>query len=125
MNQSQSKARRRGGMLLAASLAAAILLAMDGPAAAATASAAANASPAATAPAPSPAPGEAAGRIDVNAASAAELEALPGIGAAKAQAIIAERDKKPFASVDDLARVKGIGERTVEDLRGRVMVGSR
>lgn len=125
MNESQSKVRRCGGMLLAASLAAAILLATDGPADAATAAAAATASPAATAPAPSPAPGEAAGRIDVNAASAAELEALPGIGAAKAQAIIAERDKKPFASVDDLARVKGIGERTVEDLRGRVMVGSR
>ena len=125
MNESQSKVRRRGGLLLAASLVAAFLLAMNGPADAATAAAAATASPAATAPAPSPAPGDAAGRIDVNAASAAELEALPGIGAAKAQAIIAERDKKPFASVDDLARVKGIGERTVEDLRGRVMVGSR
>jgi len=66
---------------------------------------------------------EAASKVDVNSASADELASLPGIGASKAAAIIAEREKKPFASVDDLERVRGIGERTVEDLRGKVSVG--
>ena len=70
-----------------------------------------------------PAAAEVAGRIDVNSASAAELASLPGIGASKASAIMAEREKKPFASVDDLERVRGIGARTVEDLRGKVSVG--
>ena len=66
-----------------------------------------------------------AGKVDINSASAAELAGLPGIGASKAAAIIAEREKKPFASVDDLERVRGIGERTVEDLRSKVAVGGR
>jgi competence protein ComEA len=64
-----------------------------------------------------------AGKVDVNSASAAELAELPGIGQSKAAAIIAEREKKPFASVDDLERVRGIGARTVEDLRSKVSVG--
>lgn len=66
-----------------------------------------------------------AGKVDINTASAAELTGLPGIGPSKAAAIIAEREKKPFASVDDLERVSGIGERTVEDLRSKVAVGGR
>lgn len=74
--------------------------------------------------APAPA-AEAGGKIDVNSASAAELASLPGIGASKAAAIIAEREKKPFGSVDDLERVRGIGARTVEDLRAKVSVGGR
>ena len=68
---------------------------------------------------------EASGKVDVNTASAAELASLPGIGASKAAAIIAEREKKPFATVDDLERVRGIGARTVDDLRGKVSVSSR
>ena len=64
-----------------------------------------------------------AGKVDVNSASAAELAELPGIGQSKAAAIIAEREKKPFSSVDDLERVRGIGARTVEDLRSKVSVG--
>lgn len=61
----------------------------------------------------------------MNSASAAELASLPGIGDSKAAAIIAEREKKPFASVDDLERVRGIGARTVEDLRSKVSAGAR
>lgn len=80
---------------------------------------------AATGAAPSVAASESAGKVDVNSASAAELASLPGIGDSKAAAIIAEREKKPFASVDDLERVRGIGARTVEDLRSKVSVGSR
>lgn len=59
--------------------------------------------------------------IDINQASVEALTQLPGIGAVKAQAIIEDRDANgPFASVDDLTRVKGIGEGTVKDLDDRV-----
>lgn len=52
--------------------------------------------------------------INVNTATAAELESLPAIGPAKAQAIIANR---PYATVDDLDRVPGIGPATLEQIR--------
>src|SRR4051812_22396723 len=47
--------------------------------------------------------------IDLNTATAADLDRLPGIGPVLAARIVAERDKKPFAKVDDLRRVSGIG----------------
>src|SRR5690606_15101474 len=54
------------------------------------------------------------GRIDINLAGARELELLPGIGPALAERIVAERERNgPFASVDDLRRVSGMGERLV------------
>lgn len=52
-------------------------------------------------------------RISINTASARELEQLPRIGPKMAERIIAER---PFNSVNDLLRVKGIGEKTLEQL---------
>ncbi|MBS3886317.1 MAG: ComEA family DNA-binding protein [Dethiobacter sp.] len=58
------------------------------------------------------------GRININHATAAELEELPGIGPARADAIVREREKNgPFRQVEDLARVSGIGSKTVEALR--------
>jgi competence protein ComEA len=61
---------------------------------------------------------KAARLIDVNRASAAELDLLPRIGPTLAQRIIATRESEgSFASLDDLQRVKGIGPRTVERLR--------
>lgn len=60
--------------------------------------------------APSSAEPAAVGPIDVNRATAEQLETLPGVGPATAAAIIAERERNgPFVSVDDLERVPGIG----------------
>lgn len=66
----------------------------------------------------------ATGLLDLNQASAAELEALPGIGPKLSAAIVDDRAQNgPFHSVDDLGRVKGVGDATVEHLRGLVTVG--
>ncbi len=56
--------------------------------------------------------------ININTASAAELELLPQIGPTLANRIVAERDANgPFASLEDIERVRGIGPRTVEKIR--------
>ncbi|MFC3606723.1 ComEA family DNA-binding protein [Stutzerimonas tarimensis] len=62
--------------------------------------------------------------INLNTADAATLsQALTGIGAAKAEAIVAHRDANgPFTSVDDLLEVKGIGSSTLEKNRARLTV---
>ena len=68
--------------------------------------------------------GFAAALVDLNSATAAELDALKGVGAAKAKAIIDYRDKNgPFKSVDELAKVKGFGAKTVDKLRPELTVG--
>jgi len=62
--------------------------------------------------------------VDLNAATQSELEAVKGIGPAKAKAIIEHREKKgAFRSVDDLAKVKGFGAASVAKLKGEVSVG--
>lgn len=61
-------------------------------------------------------------RLDVNRATAAELNALPGLGPALAERIAADRAAAgPFASVDDLARVPGIGPAKIERVRPLVV----
>jgi competence protein ComEA len=54
------------------------------------------------------------GAVDINTASKKELSGLNGIGAKKAEAIIAYRDANCFKNVKELAKVKGIGNKTVE-----------
>ena len=60
--------------------------------------------------------------LDVNRASADELQQLPGIGPALSARIIQARQQRPFQSVDDLRHVHGIGPKTLENLRPFVTV---
>ena len=94
------------------SMLAALFCAATAPANPAPAEAAAPAAaPAEAAPrAPRKKPGKPAmaGVLNVNRATEAELRLLPGIGKRRAQLIVERRDKKPFASVDEIARIKGM-----------------
>lgn len=64
-----------------------------------------------------------AGPIDLNTASAAQLEDLPGVGPAIAQRILDHREKNgAFRSVDDLLEVSGIGPATLEKIREQATV---
>jgi DNA uptake protein ComE-like DNA-binding protein len=48
------------------------------------------------------------GVLNLNRATVAELRLLPGIGQRRAEMIVERRDKKPFASVDEVGRIKGL-----------------
>jgi competence protein ComEA len=62
-------------------------------------------------------------RLDLNAAGAAELDALPGIGPARARAIVRYREEHGrFAAVEDLARIPGFGPAALARVRDRVEV---
>lgn len=67
-----------------------------------------------------------AGPVDINSADAKAIAAaMAGVGAKKAEAIVAERDKNgPFKSIDDLTRVKGINAKTIEANRARITAGA-
>jgi hypothetical protein len=60
--------------------------------------------------------------LDLNRASVDELSVLPGIGPARALAIVEARKRRPFRSVGDLQAVRGIGPRTLAGLEGWVHV---
>ncbi len=64
--------------------------------------------------------------VDINTASAEQLaQSLKGVGPAKAESIVAYREKHgPFQSVDQLVEVKGIGAATVNKNRELIMVVS-
>lgn len=63
-----------------------------------------------------------AGPLDVNTSSAAALATLPGLGPDQANAIVSDRTQRgPFTSLEDLARVDGVGAATVATLRGKAV----
>ena len=71
----------------------------------------------------SPAP---SGVVNVNTASAEQLMALPGIGQAKARAILEERDARGrFDSLEELMEVKGIGPQALDRLRPHLTLKGR
>ena len=63
-------------------------------------------------------------RVDLNAASAEELATLPGIGPAKAKAIVEYRAKQKFSTAEELMQVQGVGAKLFEQLKDRITVGS-
>ncbi|MCI0910768.1 MULTISPECIES: ComEA family DNA-binding protein [Pseudomonas] len=88
-----------------------------------------SAAPAASAMMAEPAPvvaqaAASAGRLNLNSADAITLQqGLNGIGKAKAEAIVAYRDAHgPFASVDELLEIKGIGKALLERNRDKLTV---
>ena len=66
----------------------------------------------------------AADLININTADTALLDTLPGIGPSKAQAIISYRDEHgPFAKIEDIQNVSGIGPSTYSDIKSLITVG--
>jgi competence protein ComEA len=77
----------------------------------------------APAPSGSTSPGAPGTLVNINTAAAPELEALPGIGEVLSQAIVDYRTQNgPFATVDDLENVSGIGPSIMDDVRDMVTV---
>ena len=67
----------------------------------------------------------ATGIVNLNTASAADLEGLPGIGAKTAARIIEYRQKNgPFKKVEELMNVRGVGEKNFLKLKPQITVGS-
>jgi competence ComEA-like helix-hairpin-helix protein len=63
-------------------------------------------------------------KLDPNRAPEEELDRLPGVGPATARAVVEARETLPFQNLDDLTRVRGIGERTVQRLQGLLALES-
>lgn len=65
------------------------------------------------------------GPVNINTATQEELEALPGIGPALAERIVAYRQENgPFEQIEDIQNVSGIGGATFENIRDQITVGN-
>lgn len=65
----------------------------------------------------------ASGKVNINTADSSQLQTLSGVGESKAKKIIDYRETNgPFKSIEDLANVSGIGEKTVENLREYICI---
>ena len=63
------------------------------------------------------------GGVNINLATADQLQALSGVGEATARAIVEDREAHgPFSSVEDLMRVSGIGQKKFDKLKGQICV---
>ena len=62
--------------------------------------------------------------VDINNASVKELSSLKGVGAKKAQAIVAYRKVHCFKNVDEIVKVKGIGKKFLQKNKKNLKIGS-
>lgn len=63
-------------------------------------------------------------KVNINTASVAELESLPGIGATKAESIVKYREANgKFKKAEDIVLVKGIGDKLFEKIGSEIEVG--
>lgn len=99
--------------LLRAALLAGLLVAPSGWARAQTADTTAPAAEVAQVP-----------QVNLNTATVAELQRLPGVGPARAEAIVAYRERRPFRRVEELMRIRGIGRKTFRRLRPMLTLGN-
>ena len=68
----------------------------------------------------------AAGMVNINTASASELEGLPGIGAKTAARIVEYRQKNgPFKKIEELMNVRGVGEKNFLKLKSQITVAGK
>lgn len=66
------------------------------------------------------------GLININVATAEQLQILPGIGPGLSQRIVADRKRNgPFRSPEDILRVKGIGQKTYEKFQALISTGGQ
>lgn len=64
------------------------------------------------------------GKIDINHATAAELQQLKGVGEVVSERIVAYRDERgSFKTIQDIKNVKGIGEKVFENIKDLIRVG--
>jgi competence protein ComEA len=57
------------------------------------------------------------GVVNLNQATEAELDRLPGVGMKAAQRVLAHREKRPFQRIEELVKVKGFGKKKFEKLK--------
>jgi competence protein ComEA len=63
--------------------------------------------------------------IDINTATQAELETLPGVGPSKARAVIEFRTRRPFKRAEDIMKVKGIGRKSFLKMKPYLTVSGK